>query len=417
MSRRTRWPAGLLCALVVLLGAAAPAVAAMSPKEIAAKLRRSPLVVDPALADAVPKAQRDAVLIAIRKAPYPVWVVFVPLTPGDRYGGEGARFLDVVQGRLGRNGVYVTIDQVLTIRDFGIERDHPDLLSATQIGQFGTDDYAEPKIEKLRRFVEALSLSEAELARRFEETAARLSALRDESSPSAPGSPGSPDDGGGWLLPLLIGLGVVLAGLVTFRVLRYRRSARPAPPDEPLIPARVFEHASTAQAGELRDEIEARLLEFAERIDRTPTPERTDAQAHQQHALDAYAAARRVIQDGPEMVDLVGALVLVEDGTRALAAAEALEAGRPAPGPARLCFFDPRHPGAAQLVDWERGLQVPACEACRRDLRAGRPPDALRDDGRVWFETDSLWARTGFGVFEPDLAERVLRGEQARRPD
>ena len=57
---------------------------------------------------------------------------------------------------------------------------------------------------------------------------------------------------------------------------------------------------------------------------------------------------------------------------------------------------------------------MPACQACRNDLRAGRPPDALRDDGRVWFETDSLWARTGFGVFEPDLAERVLRGELTR---
>lgn len=30
-------------------------------------------------------------------------------------------------------------------------------------------------------------------------------------------------------------------------------------------------------------------------------------------------------------------------------------------------------------------------------LRADRPPDALLDDGTPWFETDSLWARTGFG--------------------
>jgi len=46
---------------------------------------------------------------------------------------------------------------------------------------------------------------------------------------------------------------------------------------------------------------------------------------------------------------------------------------------------------------------------------AGRPPDALRDDGTPWFETDSLWARTGYGVFEPDLAQRVGRGELRRR--
>lgn len=411
MSRRTRSLAGLVCALVALLGAAAPAVATMSPKQIAAKLRSSPLVVDPSLEDAVPKAQRDAVLIAIRKAPYPVWVVYVPLTPGDRYGGSGTRFLDVIHGRLGENGVYVTMDTILTTRDFGIDAEHPDLFYAMEVGQFGTDDYDEPKIEKIRRFVEALSLPEAELATRFEETTARMRAVNEAVNPS---SGSSDDEGGGWLVPALIGLCVLLAGLVGFRVMRYRRSARPAAPDEPLIPARVFEHAATAQAGELRDQIEARLLEFADRIDRTPTPQRPDAQEHQQHALDAYAAARRVIKDRPEMVDLVGALVLVEDGTRALAAAEALEAGQAAPGPSRLCFFDPRHPGAAKLVDWERDLRVPACQACRNDLRAGRPPDALRDDGRVWFETDSLWARTGFGVFEPDLAERLLRGEQTR---
>jgi len=411
---RTRSLAGLLCALVALLVAATPAVATMSPKEIAAKLRRSPLVVDRSLEDAVPKAQRDAVLIAIRKAPYLVWVVFVPLTPGDRYGGDGARFLDVIRGRLGRDGLYVTIDQVLTTRDFGIDDAHPDLFYATQVGQFGTDDYQEPKIEKLRRFVEALSLPAAELTTRFEETQARMRATREAVDGPASSTADGDDGDGGWLVPVLIGLGVLLAGLVAFRLLRHRRSARPAPPDEPLIPARVFEHASTAQAGELRDQIEARLLEFAERIDRTPTPERPDAQEHQQHALDAYAAARRVLKERPEMVDLVGALVLVEDGTRALATAEALEAGRAAPGSSRLCFFDPRHPGASKLVDWERDLRVPACQACRNDLRAGRPPDALRDDGRVWFETDSLWARTGFGVFEPDLAERLLRGEQTR---
>jgi hypothetical protein len=416
MRRRTRWVAGLLSAVVALLAAAAPALATMTPKEIAAKLRSSPLVVDPSLEDAVPKAQRDAVLIAIRQAPYPVWVVFVPLTPGDRYGGDGSRLLDVVQSRLGRNGVYVTIDQVLTTRDFGVDDSHPDLFSATEVGQFGTADYQEPKIAKIRRFVEALSLSDAELARRFARTEARMRATRAAvDGPASSTGDGEGDGGSGWLLPVLLGLGAVLAGLVTLQVVRYRRrGARPAAPDEPLIPARVFEHAATAQAGELRDQIEARLLEFAARIDRRPTPERPGAQARQQHALDAYAAARRVLAQRPEMVDLVGALVLVEDGTRALADAEALEAGRPAPGPSQLCFFDPRHPGACELVDWERGLRVPACRACRDDLRAGRPPDALRDDGRPWFETDSLWARTGFGVFEPDLAERVLRGEQHR---
>ncbi|HEV2059065.1 MAG TPA: hypothetical protein VGR11_06895, partial [Solirubrobacteraceae bacterium] len=173
--------------------------------------------------------------------------------------------------------------------------------------------------------------------------------------------------------------------------------------------------AHTAQAGELREQIEERLIAFADRIDRTGTPASNTAQERQQHALDAYAAARRVLASEPRMVDLVGALVLVEDGSRALAAAEALEAGRPAPRTAPLCFFDPRHPGSTRPVAWQGGLTVPACTTCRAALRANRPPDALLDDGRPWFETESLWARTGFGVFAPDLAQRVGRGELRRR--
>ncbi len=82
------------------------------------------------------------------------------------------------------------------------------------------------------------------------------------------------------------------------------RHARPAPPDEPLIGARVFQHAHTAHADELREQVEERLVAFADRIDRTGTPENEGAQQRQQHALDAYAAARRVLASRPEMVDL-----------------------------------------------------------------------------------------------------------------
>ncbi|MCW3012286.1 MAG: hypothetical protein JWO90_2690 [Solirubrobacterales bacterium] len=139
-------------------------------------------------------------------------------------------------------------------------------------------------------------------------------------------------------------------------------------------------------------------------------PDRPEAQERQQHALDAYAAARRVLQGRPAMVDLVGALVLVEDGSRALAEARALEAGTGVPRASRPCSFDPRHPGATQAVRWERDLDVAACPACR----AERAPNALLEDGRPWFEGDSLWARTGFGAFEDDLPQRVIRGELKR---
>jgi len=413
----------VLLALAVVVAAvlcgAAPAAAATLPKDIAAQLRDSPLVVDPSLAEAVPAAQRRAVLRAIKAAPYPVWVVLVPLTPGDRYGGDASRFLRVIHGRLGRDGVYLTADdRLLTYMAVGVDDEQPDLYQASTVGNFESRDFDEPQIAKVRRFLEALSAPD--LAARFERTEDRLRRQREEFDsrppPPPPGDDGDSgsDSGSGWLLPV-----GVLAALGAGSALvhwRRRRHARPAPDDEPLIPARVFDHAHTAQAGELREQIEERLLAFADRIDRAGVPSSDAARERQQHALDAYAAARRVLASEPRMVDLVGALVLVEDGSRALAAAEALEAGRPAPGPAALCFFDPRHPGATKPVDWKPNLTVPACGTCRAALRTGhRPPDTLLDDGQPWFETDSLWARTGFGVFEPDLAERVSRGELRRR--
>jgi len=408
--------AAVAAGLAALLAGAAPAAAATATQDIAAQLRRSPIVVDPSLAEAVPAAQRRAVLRAIEAAPYPIWVVLVPLTPGDRYGGDATRFLRVIQGRLGRDGLYVTADdRLLTYMAVGIDDDRPDLFQASTVGNFESRDFDEPQIAKVRRFVEVLSAPD--LAARAERTEERLREQREQFSPPPPATAtdtGDGDGGDGWLLPVGVLAALGAGSALVHR--RRRRHARPAPKDEALIPARVFQHAHTAQAGELRDQIEERLLAFADRIDRAGRPPSDAAQERQQHALDAYAAARRVLASDPRMVDLVGALVLVEDGSDALADAEALAAGRPARGPTALCFFDPRHPGETKPVDWKPGLTVPACGSCRAALQTGhRPPDTLLDDGRPWFETDSLWARTGFGVFEPDLAQRVSRGELRRR--
>ena len=401
--------------LAALLAGAAPAAAVTLPKDIAAQLRRSPLVVDRSLEEAVPPAQRRAVLRAIEAAPYPVWVVLVPVTPGDRYGGDARRFLGVIHGRLGRDGVYVTVsERLLTQAAFGVDDDEPDLNQASWVGNFESGVHAEPQIAKVRRFVEVLSAPD--LAARYARTEARLRRQREKSAAPPPPPPaatdgGDEDGGNSWLLAVGVLAALGAAGALVHG--RRRRHASPAPDDEPLIPARVFEHAHSAAAGDLREQIEQRLIAFADRIDRDGTPSDEAAQERQQQALDAYAAPRRVLSSEPRMVDLVGALVLVEDGSSALAAAEALEAGRRPPRAAPLCFFDPRHPGSTKRLKWKEHLNVPACAACRAALRTGHcPPDTLLDDGRPWFETDSLWARTGFGVL---LAQRIGRGELRRR--
>ena len=408
----------MLATLCAVTSAATPALAVTTPAQVSDQLGRSPLFVDPSLEDAVSDEQRRAVLRAIKAAPYPVFIALVPLTPGDRYGGKSSRFLDVIHGRLGRDGVYVTVtERVLNAQGYGIDEERPSLSRAITVGNFESDDFEESQVAKVQRFAEVLSAPD--LAARYQRTEALLEKRRESySSPSFTATASDdPDEddrsgGGGWLLALGVGAAFILT-LGSLLVVR-RRHARPVPEDEPVIPARVFEHARTAQAGDLREEIEQRLLAFAEVIDREDVPSSEPAQERQQHALDAYAAARRVLQSQPKMVDLVGALVLVEQGSRALAAAQAREAGRDEEPAAPLCFFDPRHPGQTRPRAWERGLTVPACAACTSHLRSDRPPETLLDAGQPWFEADSLWARTGFGVFEPDLAQRVIRGELRR---
>ncbi len=409
-----RRPLSALIAFLLLLVLAPAQAHAATPSEVTAALGKAPLFVDPALADAVPAAKRRAVLRAIEAAPVPVFVALVPLTKGDRYGGDGRRFLDVVHGRLSENGVYVTAEEgLLKQSGFGIDEEKLQLSKASTVGNFESEDRDQPDIEKVLRFVKALG------APRLDARAQKVRDRLDARSGSYSVGPvrvdrgsRSNDDGAGWLGVLLVLAGLLVAGGL---VLRWRRGRHARPEEEePLIPRRIFEHARSAQAEELREDIEEQLVVFSEEIDKRPTPRTPGGTSAQQSGLDAYTAARRVLQSDPGMVDLVGALVLTHDGARALAEAQALEAGRNPPRPVRLCFFDPRHGAATGEIARGFAVSVPACAECRRALQAGGAPSPLLDDGEPWFESDSLWAKTGFGVFSDKLATRVLGGELRR---
>jgi hypothetical protein len=120
-------------------------------------------------------------------------------------------------------------------------------------------------------------------------------------------------------------------------------------------------------------------------------------------AFDLYSAASKAQREARTPVDSVGALVLAQD-------AAAVLAGRPIP---RRCFFDPGHRGATTHTRWrlERAeAEVPACPRCVRTLRAGRVPDVLGDRGTPYYERDTVWARTGFGSIDDELAAKVLAG-------
>jgi len=127
------------------------------------------------------------------------------------------------------------------------------------------------------------------------------------------------------------------------------------------------------------------------------------AQQPSDEVFELYSAASKADREARSPVDHLGALLLARAG-------ETLLAGR---RPRRRCFFDPLHDGTTRDTRWRLGseeTEVPACNRCVRRLKAERMPDTLGDDGKPYFERDSVWARTGFGAIDDELAARVLSG-------
>ena len=89
---------------------------------------------------------------------------------------------------------------------------------------------------------------------------------------------------------------------------------------------------------------------------------------------------------------------------------EAVLAGRE---PRRRCFFDPEHAAPTRPTRWRLGgdeAEVPACERCERALRGAVGPTCSADRGSPYYERDTVWARTGFGAIDDELAAKVLAG-------
>ena len=119
--------------------------------------------------------------------------------------------------------------------------------------------------------------------------------------------------------------------------------------------------------------------------------------------FERYSAASKADREARAPIDHVGALLLAREGETLLAGDR----------PRRRCFFDPSHEGVVTDTRWRLGseeTEVPACRRCVRRLKADRMPDTLGDGGRPYYERDSVWARTGFGAIDDELAARVLAG-------
>ena len=175
----------------------------------------------------------------------------------------------------------------------------------------------------------------------------------------------------------------------------------------------MIEHVREAHDQRLEERAQADVLALGERIDATEMAT-ADDQAAWQTALDHYDAAQRVLGRGdsrPEVLDVVGAIVLAKRGLEAVAAAKSGGPFTPTP----VCFLNPLHDkphGTSTVESGGRRVKVPLCAACRSDLRSGRTPDTLDviRGGRAvhYFDSDAEpWASTGYGSLRSDLVPRL----------
>ncbi|MEV0404795.1 hypothetical protein [Actinoallomurus sp. NPDC050550] len=382
---------------------------------IAAALRRSPVYVDPSLASAVPHPER--LVDAIRRAPMPVFAVIVPLVPGGTWP-DSDHLADDVHHRLGRDGVYLTLDAESPDRirgyEYGVDRDAIEAAGAVSLDR--TMDSAS-LTDKLIRCVQLMATGQAHTA--YRKQADALDHHGGESKPP-------PRSGNGGALPYAVGGGaVVLTGVAALLLWRRRRMAEihaAASQRSGLRPAAsrrsgVRPAATTARsAAELREHATVELIRLGESLEDAPG----DADLLQR-ALDAYAAAGKVLDTDRTVPGLAGALVLIDMGRDAYEAARRGKALRPSP----LCFFNPLHGDGPVPVRWRAvggrdRIDVRACAACAKAVRDHDTPDVLFDGEVPYYEVDpegSVWSATGYGQLRDDLVQRVLRGDLSARTE
>jgi hypothetical protein len=420
-------------ALTALVAAALPAVAqtpeAPSPGEkVAEALRRSPVYVDAAYADAVPPARQRQLVRQIEKTGLPIKVALVPLVQGDAYDGEADSFAEVVHDRIDRRELILVTGGDKWSGDLnGYEWPDEKQQANDAVGAVGfLDDMKDAGLaEQTAKAIELIA--EGDGAKVYEDATEHLDDVDGSGNGSLPreGADGEGEGpGSSWPLPTAIAATAALAltagGLYFVRVRRRGRGPRryPSATGSPFAyPQAVFAAARDADEAGLRRQTEAEVLALGE-----AARAKDSASPGLQRALDAYAAAGTVLDSARGLPDLAGVLALVTEGRDAL---ENMTSSLP------LCFFNPLHGRAKRRIRWRplgrrEQLHVAACEDCAEAVRTRRAPEVLTDDvdGRTvpYFEIPaerSVWAATGYGSLlgdtdEEGLAGRVGRGDFSR---
>ncbi|GLW50945.1 hypothetical protein Stsp02_66060 [Streptomyces sp. NBRC 14336] len=394
--------AALTALLTVFPATGSQAADAPSAGErIANELRDEPVYVDRAYADAVPPSRQRELTQQIKETGLPIKVVLTPLTKGDPFNGDADTLASVLHDRLPqRELILITTDGVFTDSLNGYEwpadtHQTRDAVAATgfldEMRDAGLADLTSKAVELV---------AEGNGTEVYEEATEDLGEQRDQPKPA------EKPEGSAWP-QVAAAIGLALAVLTTAALVAYRRRHRRRTPA--MTPA--LGAARAAEEAEVRHRAEAEVVALGEAVrtaDAATTPDLS-------RALDAYAAAGKVLDEARDLTDLAGALALAAEGRAALAPHPSLP----------LCYFNPLHGQATTRTTWRRlghreSVTVATCPTCTTTLATHRTPDSLTElteDGRLipYYEGQSIWAATGYGSLPGDgMASRVARGEFTR---
>ena len=392
--------AGLLAAALFIaqagIGTATGTAAAQTSGDervsyIARQLERSPLYVSDTLGRVLPEADVRRIRAQIARLPSPAYIAVVPQSYRSADPVRGDELAELLRARVRRPGVYATFDEdgdpgaivTLGAADTPLEPDDLELAIIQDV------PYGAPPATGVLYALELLRTGQRSRQGGGDES-------------------GTDTDGAA-----IIAIALLLFGGLTTRFTRARlrsrarrRKSKPPrrrPPSQ--LPSAQRVPAPAPQAGPVLvaatghgEQAVAALARLSGAIERAPEPPAA--------ALDAYAAASKLLEDEHPAIDDVAAMVLVRAGLAAL------EARDPRP-----CFFNPLHGGRRRPTRWrlrDEDIIIPACTTCARALRRGRRPESLADAGVPYWERDTIWARTGFGAIDDELPDRILRGEAHR---
>jgi hypothetical protein len=387
-TRRRRWSSVASCTLALTLLAAPSASAADASADpwlaaVARELRGDPVYVSDSVSRAVSARDVTQLRAAVAAMPVPTRVAILS-GPPNNFDVEGASLFDLPEllaGAIDRPGLYVVVDAT----DDGFGSVHMTAVGArTRVAPadveraVGRDVPGTQRIVTRVRYALRVAATGARPLRGVADRALARDLATEDKNPNAT------EDA---VAIGFMGVGSV-AGFVwpTLRWWRRRpRRARPARLEA------VVREPDADIAARARDAV----AQLSAAIDAAQQPP--------DEAFELYSAASKAESEARTPVDHVGALVLAQKGAATVAGDV----------PRRRCFFDPDHRGKVTLTRWRLGhkeAEVPACPRCVRRLRAGRAPDSLGDDGKPYFERDTVWGRTGFGTVDDDLAATVLSG-------